>query len=78
MTSAAPRYTPGISMLLILAILGGSGSIALGLLFASEATVGVALIGLGCFCAICGRIFQAAYQHKELLRVLGAQGTLQQ
>lgn len=40
----------------------------LGLLFTSNATIGVGLIALACFSAILARIAQAAYHHRKLDR----------
>lgn len=50
-------------VLVVLSLLFGFG----GLLFASEATGGVAAIALGCLFAILARIEQAGRHHKELM-----------
>lgn len=47
----------------VLALLVG----IVGILFASQATMGVAIVGFACLLAIVGRIQQASVQHKELL-----------
>ena len=66
-------------MALLLAL--GVVAIIAGLLLASEATVGVAVIGTGCFLAICARIAQAKSQHETLMESLSKQerssGTVQ-
>lgn len=51
-----------MSILILLAIVCA----AAGLLFASQATFGVALVGIACLLAILARIAQADRQHKEV------------
>ena len=48
--------------LIVLALLAGF----LGLVFASQATIGVGLVGFGCLLAILARIRQADVHHREL------------
>lgn len=63
-------HVPAVPAGLILCLLFAVGCIGFGLLFASQATLGVCLVGAGCFLAICGRIVQAGQQQKELLATL--------
>lgn len=62
-TSSTPsdkEITPDMPALIVLAVLAGG----LGLLLASQATVGVAVVGFGCLLAILARIVQADHHHK--------------
>ena len=52
-----------MAILIVLALLFGAG----GLLFASQATGGVAAIAVGCLFAILARMAQAAKYHSELV-----------
>jgi hypothetical protein len=52
-----------MALLLVAAVFAG----ALGLMFTSEATLGVGVIALGCLCAILARIAQAGRHHNELM-----------
>ncbi|HVJ24242.1 MAG TPA: hypothetical protein VM756_09945 [Burkholderiales bacterium] len=54
----------GTIMLVVVAVLFGVG----GLVFASQATGGVAAIALGCLFAILARISQAGRHHEESMR----------
>ena len=57
----------GSSLLVIAAILLGLVAWA----FVSEATLGVAIIGVACLCGILARIAQADHQQKNSLKMLG-------
>jgi hypothetical protein len=48
--------------LIVLALLAG----VLGVVFASQATMGVAFVGFGCLCAILARLRQADIHHHAL------------
>lgn len=58
MTASKGQLLPVIAAALIIASVLGGG---LGLLFLSNATTGVGLIGLACLSAMLARIAQAAY-----------------
>jgi hypothetical protein len=53
----------GLIALVVFAVLFGLG----GLVFASQATAGVAAIAVGCLLAILARIVQAGRQHEEVM-----------
>ena len=67
----ASLYRGGKKVTLLLAL--GIVAIIAGLLLTSQATVGVAVIGTGCFLAICARIDQAQSQHETLMKSLSRQ-----
>jgi len=54
----------GAYLLLLLAILIGLA----GLLFASQASIGAAIVGFACLLGIWARIWQAAVHHSEIMR----------
>lgn len=54
-----------------LLILLGILALGAGLLFLSEATTGVGIIGVACFLGILARIAQASEQHQKLMDALG-------
>lgn len=58
---------PGVIFLFCFAAFVTAG---LGVLFLSQATIGVGLIAVGCFLAIIGRIIQAGAQHTAVMRAL--------
>lgn len=47
-------------LLLVGLLLAGAGLLSL-----SQATLGIGLIGLACFCGITARLIQADHQHRE-------------
>jgi hypothetical protein len=68
--SDPPSVTPigtGAGVLLVLAVL----AIPVGLLEASNATAGVAILSVGAILAIIARVNQAAHHHKELMAAIG-------
>ena len=46
--------------------------VAVGVALASQATLGVAIVGVGLYFGICWRVYQARVQHQELLNALKA------
>ena len=54
----------------IILILLGLGAIAVGVLNMTQATMGAAIVGVGCFLGIMARISQAYDQHAELVKLL--------
>ncbi len=71
--------TTGSMIPMVLAIIGVLGA-AIGILSLTQATLGVGIIGVGCFFGILARLVQAAdhqNQTKKLLADLAAQGKLE-
>lgn len=66
MNTAPPKANPFPigSILLILVALAAAG---LGLLFLSQATIGVGLIAGGCLLAVWARLVQASAHHRDLM-----------
>lgn len=60
----APDGFPAIAALMLVAALGACG---LGLLFASQATIGVAAVAVGCVLAVWARMLQASAHHRDAM-----------